>query len=80
MELASDSSLNGDQGGLVAQADTSQLVVAGYGHYVDGRGKRIMLPCPVLLSGGTFSGLQWLSLAINLKKLPQTDYLPSHPA
>ena len=49
MELASDSSLNGDsinQGGLVAQADTSQLVVAGYGHYVDGRGKRIMLSCP----------------------------------
>jgi len=40
VELASDSSLNGDsinQGGLVAQADAGQLVVAGYGHYVDGR-------------------------------------------
>ena len=46
MELASDSSLNGDssnQGGLVAQTDATQLVVAGYGHYVDGRGKNIML-------------------------------------
>ena len=44
MELASDSSLNGDsinQGGLVAQADAGQLVVAGYGHYVDGRGENI---------------------------------------
>ena len=42
VELASDSSLNGDslnQGGLVAQAEANQLVVAGYGHYVDGRGE-----------------------------------------
>ena len=46
VELASDSSLNGDssnQGGLVAQTDATQLVVAGYGHYVDGRGKIIVL-------------------------------------
>ena len=46
MELASDTSLNGDsinQGGMVAQADNTQLVVAGYGHYVDGRGKKIII-------------------------------------
>ena len=46
VELASDSSLNGDsvnQGGLVAQTETNQVVVAGYGHYVDGRGKNIIL-------------------------------------
>ena len=46
VELASDSSLNGDslnQGGLVAQTESNQVVVAGYGHYVDGRGKIIVL-------------------------------------
>ena len=53
VELASDSSLNGDsvnQGGLVAQTETNQVVVAGYGHYVDGRGEIIVL-VSVRLSG-----------------------------
>ena len=39
VDLPSDSSASSEQG-LVVQSEASQLVVAGYGHYVDGRGKR----------------------------------------
>ena len=40
MDLTTDS-VSGDQAGLVMQTEANQLAVAGYGHYVDGRGEKL---------------------------------------
>ena len=56
MDLTTDS-VSGDQAGLVMQTEANQLAVAGYGHYVDGRGEKLSIEelsnvnHPLLLNG-----------------------------